>query len=675
MAGVVRTFLATKGPYRDENGEVVGVIGISRDITDRKQAEETLRLRNRAIQAVSQGILITDPNQPDNPIIFANSGCERITGYTAAEYIGRNCRFLQGKDTDPAAVARMREAIKTGQPCQVEILNYRKNGRPFWNELSITPVLDPTGRLTHFVGVQTDVTERKEAEDALRAGEERYRRLLDSIPDPLFVYDRETLRYLAANNAAVASYGYSREELYEMTIADIRPPEDVSRLLAILDQSPGGLEFRGEWRHRRKDGSVFDVEITAHDIELDGRPACIVTARDLTDRKRAEEELRASEERFRQSQKMEAVGRLAGGVAHDFNNLLTIINGYGELVLGGLQPNDPNRELIREMVTAGERAAGLTRQLLAFSRKSIIEPKLLDLKVVVTDVERMLRRVVGEDIQLAVAADPEIGTVRADQGHVEQVLLNLVVNARDAMPTGGKLTIEVRNVELDETYTRDHPDARPGPYVVLAVADTGCGMDAATVSRIFEPFFSTKGEHGTGLGLATVHGIVKQSGGHVAVYSELGRGTTFKVYLPQAENLTPARGSRLTRSPLARGGETILLVEDEDGVRALTRHVLRNCGYTVLEAQEGAEALRLISEHLGRIDLLVTDVVMPRMGGREVAQRVTELHPGVKVLFLSGYTDDAIVRHGILEAEVSFLQKPFTPASLAAKIREVLDAQ
>ncbi len=528
---------------RDAGGAVVRAQGAFQNISERKQAEETLRLRDRAIEAVALGILITDPTRPDNPIVYANNGFERLTGYTAAEYVGRNGRFLQGKDTDPGAAARVREAIQTGQPCTVEILNYRKGGTPFWNDLSVSPVQDAAGRLTHFVGVQTDVTAR-----------------------------------------------------------------------------------------------------------------------------------RTLEEQFRQSQKMEAVGRLAGGVAHDFNNLLTIINGYGELLLGTLPASDPSRDLIRQMVSAGERAAGLTRQLLAFSRKSIIAPELLDLKAVVADVERMLRRVVGEDVSLAVTANLTVGAVRADRGQIEQVLMNLVVNARDAMPTGGKLDIEVRDTELDEGYARSHPDARPGPHVLLAVADTGCGIDAATLARVFEPFFSTKGELGSGLGLATVHGIVKQGGGHVAVESEVGRGTTFRVYLPRAEAPKAAEASRADRPALPPGGETVLLVEDEDAVRGLTRHVLRDCGYTVLEARDGAEAVRLAGQYQGRIDLLVTDVVMPRMSGREVAQRVAERHAGAKVLFVSGYTDDAVVRHGILEAEVAFLQKPFTPASLAAKVRDVLDS-
>jgi PAS domain S-box-containing protein len=379
------------------------------------------------------------------------------------------------------------------------------------------------------------------------------------------------------------------------------------------------------------------------------------------------------EDQFRQAQKMEAVGRLAGGVAHDFNNLLTIINGYGELVLKGLLPDEPARALIREMVAAGDRAAALTRQLLAFSRKAILEPKVLDLKAVVADVDRMLRRILGEDIQLAVVMAPELGAVKADAGQIEQVILNLVINARDAMPQGGKLTIELHNADLDEAYALGHPEARVGPHVLLAVSDTGCGMDQTTLARLFEPFFTTKGERGNGLGLATVHGIIKQSGGHVAVYSEVGHGTTFKVYLPRLELRPGPSKSHHHQAVMPRSSETVLLVEDEHGARALCRHVLQGCGYALLEASDGVEAVRVAGQHGGRIDLLLTDVVMPRMSGREVAERLAGTHAGMKVLFLSGYTEDAVVRHGILEAEVAFLQKPFSPASLAAKVREVLD--
>jgi DNA-binding NarL/FixJ family response regulator len=370
---------------------------------------------------------------------------------------------------------------------------------------------------------------------------------------------------------------------------------------------------------------------------------------------------------------MDAVGRLAGGVAHDFNNLLTIISGYGELLLETMPSGDPNREMIRQMVAAGSRASGLTRQLLAFSRKAIIEPKVLDLAAVATDLEVMLRRIIGEDVQLRLVADPELGAVMADRGQMEQVILNLAVNARDAMPQGGKLTIELSNAQLDESYTRNHAEAKSGPHLLLAVSDTGCGMDQATMARVFEPFFTTKGEKGTGLGLATVHGIVKQAGGHVAVYSEVGHGTTFKVYLPRVEPQRSTGRSQLRLAAMPRGSETVLLVEDEDGVRALSRHVLQACGYTVVEARDGIEAVRIAEELRGQIDLLITDVILPRMSGREAAERLQQMQPGLKVLYCSGYTDDAVVRHGILEAQVNFLQKPFSTASLAVKVREVLD--
>jgi len=519
-----------------------GAVVTFQDVTGRKEAEAALRLRDRAIQAVAQGILITDPTRPDNPVTYASPGFEQLTGYTAAEVAGLNCRLLQGPETDPEAVARVRAAVRDGEPCVVEVLNYRKDGTPFWNELSISPVRDEAGRLTHFVGVQADVTAR--------------RRL---------------------------------------------------------------------------------------------------------------------EEQYRQAQKMEAVGQLASGIAHDFNNLLTVINGYAELLLQSTLPDDPWWFELAEIHRAGERAAGLTRQLLAFGRRQVLAPRVLDLNVVAADTESMLRRLIGEDIRLATVPGPGLWMVRADPGQVEQALLNLAVNARDAMPTGGRLTIETRNVELDDEYVRAHPGARPGPHVLLAVSDTGCGMTDEVKARIFEPFFTTKAPgRGTGLGLATVYGIVAQSGGHVAVDSEVGAGTTFSLYLPRAEGCEGAPKTAGTLSA-PRGAETVLLVEDDPGVRALNRRILEKCGYTVLEASDGDEAARAAAGHAGPIHLLMTDVVMPGDGGRVVAERLVELRPDLKVLYASGYTDDAVVRHGVLSETMNFLQKPFTPTALAHTVREVLD--
>jgi signal transduction histidine kinase/HD-like signal output (HDOD) protein len=426
----------------------------------------------------------------------------------------------------------------------------------------------------------------------------------------------------------------------------------------------------------RADESTFPVRYTCAPIQDAGEiVGAVVTFQDVSALQEAREALRRSEEQLRQAQKMEVIGQLAGGVAHDFNNLLTIITGYSDLLLnGGLAPDDPACELVSEIMKAGERAASLTRQLLAFSRKQVLAPKVLLLNTVVDDLDKMLRRLIGEDINLCCALAADLGMVRADSGQIEQVITNLIVNARDALPPrGGQITIETANVALDETYTLTHPGVPPGQYIMLAVTDNGSGMDAATQARIFEPFFTTKGPgKGTGLGLATIYGIVKQSGGSIYVYSEPGRGTSFKIYLPRIADLSvPAAAVAPSLSP--HGRETLLLVEDDDSVRSLMRTTLHNSDYEILEAPGPVEALRWAEEHTGRIHLLVTDLIMPVMSGRVLSERLTSLRPDVKVLYLSGYTDDAVVRHGLLEEEVAFLQKPFTPHSLACKVREVLD--
>jgi CheY-like chemotaxis protein len=372
---------------------------------------------------------------------------------------------------------------------------------------------------------------------------------------------------------------------------------------------------------------------------------------------------------------MEAIGVLAGGVAHDFNNLLTVMNGYCEILLNdqGLAP--ASRQMVREIHRAGDNAAALTRQLLAFSRKQVLAPQVLDLNALVRESAKMLRRLIGADIDLDCALDPALGRIKADPGQIEQVVMNLVVNARDAMPTGGKLTIETHNVELGLDYCMAHLGVEPGSYVQVAVTDTGVGMDAATQARIFEPFFTTKDPgKGTGLGLSTVHGIVRQTGGHLQVYSELGRGTTFKIYLPLlAEDASTSMTASVTLD-VPRGNETLLLAEDDDAIRNLVRIALESCGYTVLVAADGEDALKVSSAYKSPVDLLVTDVVMPRMSGRELVERLSKTRPAIRVLYVSGYTDDAIVRHGVVAEGVAFLNKPFTPTTLARKVREVLDA-
>jgi hypothetical protein len=478
----------------------------------------------------------------------------------------------------------------------------------------------------------------------------------------MWVFDRETLQFLDVNRAAVAQYGYTRQEFLSMSVGDVRVPEEAGE-----SQPTVGVGQRvRQWRHRLKDGRVVHVEIAEHDIEYGGRNAALAVLIDFTQRKLLEEQLR-------QSQKMEAVGMLAGGVAHDFNNLLTIINGYSQLLLTTLSAHDPNRSAVEQILKAGERAAALTRQLLTFSRRQALQPKVLDLNALVASLAVMLRRLIGEDIDLRLVMGPELGRVNADPGQLEQVIMNLAVNARDAMPRGGVLTIETANVELDESYTGRHITIQPGPFVLLAVSDNGVGMDAETRKHLFEPFFTTKGQgRGTGLGLSTVFGIVKQSGGSIDVYSEPGRGTSVKVYLPRIDQ--PAVLESEHETAAGQGGwETILLVEDDEMVRHLVRETLEREGYRILDAGDGAEARRIVENHSGQIHLLITDIIMPRQGGRELAADLAPLRPEMKVLYMSGYTDQAVIHSGIVDGDTAFLQKPFMPVTLTRKVRELLE--
>jgi len=552
------------------------------------------------------------------------------------------------------------QAIAAGQPAHVDV------ARP-----------DELGLLASSFNTMADRVEqsRRQLEaqvEQLRESEQRFRELAENVREVFFVVDPESGRSLYLSPAYEEVFGHSREHAYAVPNSwlDAVHQEDRERMLEAMLASARGEQQSGDaYRVVRPDGSIRWVRGQVSPVrDATGRTVRLVgIAEDIT-------ELKRTEERFLKAQRMEAVGRLAGGIAHDFNNLLTAILGTAELLLEDLPATDPRRADVEEIRKAGSRAADLTRQLLAFSRSQVLEPKVVDPNVMVADMDKLLRRLIGEDVELRTILGRDLGAVRADPGQLEQVIVNLAVNARDAMPQGGKLTIETANAELDESYARQHEPVRPGAYVMLAVSDTGVGMDAATKARIFEPFFTTKEKgKGTGLGLATVYGIVKQSGGYIWVYSEPGQGATFKLYFPRVDEPAAAREEPLRKPTRLRGTETILVVEDDQMVRHSTRRMLEAHGYRVLVAESGAEALMLVEQHVEPIHLVVTDVVMPGMNGREVVDRLRARRPDVKALYLSGYTDEAIVHHGIIESGIPFLQKPFTLEALGRKVREVLD--
>jgi two-component system, cell cycle sensor histidine kinase and response regulator CckA len=502
-----------------------------------------------------------------------------------------------------------------------------------------------------------------------RDADERYGMLFGSNPQPMWVFDVETLAFVEVNEAAVRHYGYTRDEFRAMTIMDILPPDDAPGLHHGLEGTGTNRGDVALAQHQRKDGSIIDMELISREMEVGGRRARLVLATDISERTRTRAALHQSEEQLRQAQRMDAAGRLAGGVAHDFNNLLTTIRGFSDLLLRDLPEHDTKRKDIEQIRKAADRGALLTRQLLSFGRQQSAEPQSIELNAVVNNMEGLIQRLVGADIRLVTQLRPGLGDVRIDPGQVEQVLVNLVLNARDAMFNGGTLTLETGERQISLS-TRGR-SVRPGRYVVLAVSDTGSGIDGETLSHVFEPFFTSQAPgNRAGLGLSIVYGIVKQNGGVVRVSSEPGLGTTVKVFLPRAE---AEEAVALDAPPSLQGEETVLVVEDEDGVRELLWKILTEHGHTVLEARHGRDALTVAGEYTHPIQLLLTDVVMPEMGAGELTDQLLIQRPDIKVLFISGYTNDEVVRRGVKQKEAAFIQKPFTAEDLMRKVREVLD--
>jgi two-component system, cell cycle sensor histidine kinase and response regulator CckA len=626
-------------------------------------------LSTLAIQAAPCGILAIDAT---GTIILANPELAKIFGYAVDELIGQPMarlipeRFRRSHESHHShfAAAPSSRHLGAGR----DLVGLHKDGHEIPVEIALTPVPRPEGLLV--LASIIDISERRKAETQIRESEVRFRELADNVREIFFVLDPQTWRALYVSPAYESITGYTQAEAYAGPFrwADGIHPEDQERVLATTQESARTGAFATVvYRVVRPDKTIRWVRARGTPVR-DGAGQVVRLvgiAEDITD-------LKGTEAQLVQAQKMEAVGRLAGGIAHDFNNLLTVITSYGELQLDDLPAEDARRADLEEIVRAAREAAKLTRQLLAFSRRQVLDVTVLSLNDVVTNLNKMLMRVIGEDLDLALVLAPDLGAVRADPGQIEQVLMNLAVNARDAMPNGGKITIETSNVELTEDYVRTHEPVIPGSYVLLAFSDSGLGMDEATKAHIFEPFFTTKEiGKGTGLGLATVYGIVKQSDGFIWVYSEPGHGATFKIYLPRVTEAAE-RLVATAPAPIRRGRETILLVEDDPAVRKVERAVLERLGYTILVADRPSVALEIAASGPPP-DLLLSDVIMPEMNGRDLARQLQSKWPKLKVLYISGYTDDAVVRHGVLEAGVSFLQKPFAPEALAQKVGQVLD--
>jgi PAS domain S-box-containing protein len=647
---------------------------------ERRRAEAALRASEEQFRQLANAIpQIVWTARPDGGFDYVNERLFQFAGNAPEADPELTWRSILHPADHQRTLDAWAHSVRNGAPFEIESrIREPVTQRPRWFLLRAVAGTDAAGTVTHWYGTGTDIDDQKKSLDELRISEERYRTLVMALPAAVYTTG-PTGRITLFNEHAVKLWGRRPDldndrwsgswKLFQPDGSPL-PLDQAPMAVALCECRPlnSKEELGNELIVERPDGSR--AHVLQHPKLLRGAAGEIVGAVnmlvDLTQMKRLEEQ-------FLQAQKMEAVGRLAGGVAHDFNNLLTIILGYGELMLQEFKTNERIRDLLQSIVRAGERGAALTRQLLAFSRQQVLRPQVLDLNAILADSENMLRRLIGEDVELHVIKDPDLKNVKADAGQMDQVLLNLAVNARDAMPRGGTLTISTQNVVLTAEQLLGHPENAPGPFVLLTVSDNGCGMDKATQSRIFEPFFTTKGMQGTGLGLATVFGIVKQSQGFIDVISKPGEGAAFRIHIPPAAEPLSSKTFPSSIPGSLGGTENILLAEDDEALRTLTRHLLQALGYSVWEAAGGAEAIAFFEQQGSRIDLLMTDVVMPRMSGRELADELVARRPDIRVLYVSGYTNDAVVHHGVYHDQSHFLQKPFNAAALALKLREVFD--
>ena len=631
--------------------------------------ELTPDLLAAAVAASANGIVITDAA---GAILWANPAFTRMTGYPLAEVKGRNPSILKSGLHDRAFYQELWSTITSGRSWHGELVNRRKDGSLYTEEMTITPVMCAEGQVANYIAIKQDVTRRRQAEEEFQKVRERLELALEAANEALWDWDVPSGRcYFSPRYYTMLGYEPGEFPAHYQSWEELLHPDDRQsageEVQRFLDRHEG---FAIEFRLRTKTGEYRSLLCRGRVVEADetGRPVRMVgTNSDITERNKLAEQVR-------HAQRMEAVGVLAGGIAHDFNNLLTVINGHCSLLLESAAETSPLAAPLAEIRDAGERAAGLTRQLLAFSRRQVLRPTVVNLNSIIQRLGTMLRRMVREDIRITTTLEPALGSVLADEGQLEQVVMNLVVNSRDALPGGGEITIETGNFYADASYAQAHPDVSPGAYVMLAISDTGTGMDEETRSHLFEPFFTTKPVHkGTGLGLSTVYGIVHQSGGWIWVYSEPGKGSTFKVYLPRTEqSAEPSEQQASARQVPRAGTETVLIVEDEPALLKLAANSLKKHGYSVLTASRGPAALEIAAQHPGPIHLLLTDVIMPEMNGRELSDALTRTRPGMRVLFMSGYTDDVISTSGVLDRDVAYLQKPFSPNELARRVREVL---